>query len=74
MSIAQGGNGFPFLAKAVYDYIVTGKHTNVGIPVESVPEGLLKFAALKVCQYSDNGCKKSTPLPCTYCLTLHLPV
>jgi len=37
MSIAQGGPGFPGLASAVYDYLTTGKTTNIQVSSEDLP-------------------------------------
>ena len=46
MSIVQGGNGFPFFAGPVYEYIATGKFTEV--KVDDIGDGDLRFAAAKV--------------------------
>ena len=40
MSVSQGGNGFPILADAVYDYMTSGKTTNCNIPVEDLPSSI----------------------------------
>lgn len=51
MSVAQGGNGFPFLAKVVYEYISTGRYTDTKIDVDTISGGYLKFSIEKV-EYS----------------------
>ena len=48
MSVVQGGCGFPFLSRAVYEYIVCGKYTNVDVEEEDIPDGCLTFAIKKV--------------------------
>lgn len=48
MSIAQGGNGFPFLSKVVYSYITSGKYTNIDIDLNDIPDPTLQFALVKV--------------------------
>lgn len=42
MSILQGGNGIPYLAREVYSYIITGKYSMFDVAVEDVPTGMLK--------------------------------
>ena len=48
MSIAQGGNGFPFFARPVFDYITTGKYTNINLPTNDIPNMDLKVLVEKV--------------------------
>ena len=48
MSVVQGGCGFPFLSRAVYEYIACGKHTNVDVEEEDIPDMCLRFAIQKV--------------------------
>ena len=48
MSITQGGSGFPFLARPVYEYITTGKYTNITVEANDIPDVTLKFAFEKV--------------------------
>ena len=48
MSVVQGGNGFPFLADCVYEYLVSGVSTGIRIPMDKVPDPSLRFALEKV--------------------------
>ena len=48
MSVTQGGGGFPFLAPPVYEYITTGKYTNIAVSTTDIPDMTLKFAVEKV--------------------------
>ena len=48
MSILQGGNGFPFLADAVYDYFCTGVYTGINVTNEEIPDSTLQFVIEKV--------------------------
>lgn len=48
MSIAQGGNGFPFLAPPVYDYISSGKYNIDECKFDDIPDPVLKFSVKKV--------------------------
>ncbi len=48
MSICQGGNGFPFLAEAIFTYMATGEYTNICVNTEDIPGNLLKTAIQKV--------------------------
>ena len=48
MSVVQGGCGFPFLSRAVYEYIACGKYTNVDVEEEDIPDMCLRFAIQKV--------------------------
>ena len=54
MSVAQGGNGFPFLAEPVYDYLCTGRSTGISISVTDIPDPTLQFVAQKVWYYMMN--------------------
>ena len=48
MSIVQGGSGFPFLAPAVYEYLVSGKCTGITLQNSDVPDHTLQFVLSKV--------------------------
>ena len=48
MSICQGGNGFPFFAEQVYQYIVSGKCTGINVDTADIPDYTLKFVLQKV--------------------------
>ncbi len=49
MSIVQGGNGIPFLAPPVYDYLSTGKFpSNINIDHVDVPYPNLRFVLEKI--------------------------
>lgn len=48
MSITQGGSGFPFMAPPVYEYISSGKYTDIECDIENISEPTLKFAVKKV--------------------------
>jgi len=37
ISLVQGGPGFPLLADAVYNYLCTGKTTNIEVDDEDLP-------------------------------------
>jgi hypothetical protein len=39
MSVVQGGCGLPVLAEAVYDYILSGKCTNIDVSISDIPDG-----------------------------------
>lgn len=43
MSITQGGNGFPHLADAVYQYMAKGVYTNITVDTADVPGAVLKY-------------------------------
>ncbi len=43
MSIVQGGCGIPFLAPAVYEYLVSGKCTRITLQNSDVPDHTLQF-------------------------------
>jgi hypothetical protein len=48
MSIAQGGNGFPFFDKSVYDYIC-GKSTNeIHVDMDSIPDSQVHLLLQKM--------------------------
>lgn len=49
MSVAEGGNGFPFLAPQVFQYIVKEDFSNFKVDVCDLPDGSLKFAVEEVC-------------------------
>lgn len=51
MSIAQGGNGFPFFSPSVYKYVSTGKYTDIDVRVEDIADSRLNFAVTKVWKY-----------------------
>lgn len=48
MSILQGGNGFPFLSKTIYKYIVSGVITDVPVEIDCIGDGTLKVCVQKV--------------------------
>jgi len=48
MSIVQGGNGFPFLAEPVYDYLCTGRCTGISVGITTIPDPTLQFVVTKV--------------------------
>ena len=50
MSIIQGGCGLPFLARPMYDYLVTGQCTGIShlVPIKDIPDAELKFVVTKV--------------------------
>lgn len=48
MSITQGGNGFPHLADAFYQYMAKGVYTNITVDTADVPGAVLKYAVQKV--------------------------
>ena len=48
MSICQGGNGLPFMAEQVYDYLSVGKSAGLMIDVNDVPGHILQFVIQKV--------------------------
>lgn len=48
MSVAHGGGGFPFLSKAVYSYISSGKYADIEVDFDDIPDITLKFAIQKV--------------------------
>ena len=49
MSIIQGGNGIPYLARQVYLYICEGgDFSNFEVDLKDIPEYPLKFAVEKV--------------------------
>jgi len=47
ISLVQGGPGFPLLADAVYEYLCTGKTTNIVVNDEDLPL-LIKALILQV--------------------------
>lgn len=49
ISIAQGGSGFPFFAKAVYDYFITGNLSMIHIKIDELPVNLLRHVVQQVC-------------------------
>jgi len=49
MSVVQGGCGLPCLAEPVYEYICSGKCTNLDVDNEEIPDPDLKFVIQKVC-------------------------
>ena len=48
LSIVYGGNGFPFLAKPVFDYLTTGFY-NITVPEAEIPDASLRSIITKVC-------------------------
>jgi hypothetical protein len=48
MSVIQGGCGFPFLARPLFDYLVQGHYKGINVPVEDIPDGTLRFIIEKV--------------------------
>lgn len=49
MSITQGGNGLPFLAESVYEYISTGvMPREIEMDVDAIPDRNIKFCVNKV--------------------------
>ena len=48
MSVIQGGCGFPFLARPLFDYLVQGHYKGISVPVEDIPDGTLRFIVEKV--------------------------
>ena len=38
MSIIQGGNGFPALHPAVFNYMLTGKYLNLDVALPDIPD------------------------------------
>ena len=48
MSVLQGGNGFPFLADPVYDFLATGKTTNIVVRQDQLPDPSLQVVVGKV--------------------------
>ena len=51
MSVVHGGCGFPFLSKAVYEYLSCGKYTSIDVHLEDIPDPTLRFAIQKVFSY-----------------------
>ena len=48
LSVLHGGNGFPFLAEPVYNYIVTGAYNCIQVATEDVPDNVLQLVIEKV--------------------------
>lgn len=48
LSILHGGNGFPFLAEPVYNYIVTGAYNCIHAATEDIPDNVLRLVIVKV--------------------------
>lgn len=46
MSIVQGGRGIAFLAEAVYQYLCTGKCTDVAVNCRELGDSTLSLAGL----------------------------
>ena len=38
MSVVQGGPGIPMLHPAVYQYMITGKYTDIDVSVKGIPD------------------------------------
>lgn len=48
ISITQGGSGFPFLDEVVYNYLCTGKTTDIYLSNENIPDPMLCYVCEKV--------------------------
>ena len=48
LSVLHGGNGLPFLAKPVFDYLTTGCYSAIIVPDTEIPEIPLRFLIKKV--------------------------
>lgn len=48
MSIIQGGNGFPALHPAVYNYMLTGTYLNLDVDLSDIPDAGVRFLIEKV--------------------------
>ena len=53
MSIVQGGNGFPALHPAVYNYMVTGTYLNLDVAILDIPDAGVR-CLIEVLSYSMN--------------------
>ena len=47
LSIIYGGNGFPFLAKPVFDYLTSGHYSAI-VPEAEIPDASLRLIIIKV--------------------------
>ena len=48
LSIIHGGNGWPFLAQPVFEYIVTGTYHCIDVPTSEIPDPVLQHVIEKV--------------------------
>lgn len=60
MSVVHGGCGFPFLSKAVYEYLSCGKYTSIDVHLEDIPDPTLRFAIQKVTGAEDTAQLQAT--------------
>ena len=49
LSIIQGGAGYPFMSRCMFDHIATESHNVKSIPASMVPDAMLRFVVEKVC-------------------------
>ena len=50
MSIAQGGNGFSFLAELVYNYLHKRQSTGISANITDIPDPTLQFVVQNIPQ------------------------
>ena len=48
LSIIHGGNGWPFLAHPVFEYLVTGAYNCISVPTNEIPDPILHHVIEKV--------------------------
>ena len=49
LSVLHGGKGLPIFSASVYQYIASGSHTSIDVPICEIPDHTLKFIVQKVC-------------------------
>ena len=48
LSVMHGGNGMPFMAQPVFDYLVSGPYTEVKVVATEIPDHMIRFIVEKV--------------------------
>ena len=48
LSVMHGGNGMPFMAQPVFDYLVSGTYTEVKVAATEIPDHIIRFIVEKV--------------------------
>ena len=54
MSVVHRGNGFPFLAQPVFEYLISGSYNSIYAPPEEIPDPVLQFVIVKVIYHCDH--------------------
>ena len=46
--MVYGGNGLPFLAQPVFEYLLSGSYNAISVPASEIPDPVIQFIVEKV--------------------------